>query len=335
MMPNPLATRPPLGDSASVQGATLSGEALATADGAVVAAMVRMVEDGLGSEHSRRAYRRALQDFLVWRRLNGTARLNKAMVQRYVAGLRRAGLSAANVNQRLSAIRKLAAEACDNGLMPAQVAAGIQRVRSIRQEGMRTGNWLTLADAQALLNAPDPRTLKGLRDRALLAILLGTGVRRSEAAGLMMEQVQQRDGRWVIVDLVGKRNKVRTVPMPSWCKAAIDAWTDAIGSTSGRLFRPINKGDRLAGDRITAQSVYVTIKAHAKGFGLRIAAHDTRRTFAKLAHKGGAATEQIQLTLGHQSLATTERYLGLEQDLNDAPCDHLGLRCLGLRPSLT
>ncbi len=210
--------------------------------------------------------------------------------------------------------------------MLAQVAVGIQRVCSARQEGMRTGNWFTLADAQALLNAPDPRTLKGLRDRALLGLLLGTSLRRSEVAGLMIEQVQQRDGRWVIVDLAGKRNKVRTVPMSSWCKAAIDAWTAALGSTSGRLFRPVNKGDRLAGDRIIAQSVYVTIKTHAKDLGLRIAAHDTRRTFAKLAHKGGAATEQIQLTLGHQSPATTERYLGLEQDLTDAPCDHLGLR---------
>ena len=60
--------------------------------------------------------------------------------------------------------------------------------------------------------------------------------------------------------------------------------------------------------------------------GMDVAAHDTRRTFAKLAYKGGAALDQVSLTLGHESLATTQRYLGLEQDLTDAPCDHLGLR---------
>jgi site-specific recombinase XerD len=304
----------------------MSGKSLAHTDDTLIATMVQMVEDALTSAHSKRAYRRALIDFLAWYRGSGQTQLNKATVQRYATELYAEGASAANINQRLSAIRKLASEACDNDVLPPQVATGIQRVRGIRQEGRCTGNWLTLREAQLLMNAPDPRTLKGKRDRALLGVLLGTGVRRSEAAGLTLEQVQQRDGRWVIADLIGKRNKMRTVPMPSWCKMAIDAWTRAAVIICGRLFRPVNKGDHLVGEGIAAQSVYVAIKTHARPIGMTLAAHDTRRTFAKLAHKGGAATEQIQLTLGHQSLTTTERYLGLEQDLTDAPCDHLGLR---------
>lgn len=60
--------------------------------------------------------------------------------------------------------------------------------------------------------------------------------------------------------------------------------------------------------------------------GVAIAPHDLRRTFAKLAHQGRAALEQIQISLGHASIQTTERYLGVEQDLLDAPCDHLGIR---------
>ncbi len=60
-----------------------------------------------------------------------------------------------------------------------------------------------------------------------------------------------------------------------------------------------------------------------------IAPHDLRRTFAKLAHKGGSPIDQIQLSLGHDSIQTTEKYLGVEQDLTDAPCDHLGLRISG------
>src|SRR5215469_4150583 len=87
------------------------------------------------------------------------------------------------------------------------------------------GNWLSQKQAQALLNTPDITTLKGLRDRAIIAALLGCGLRRSEVAALTMEHIQQRDGRWVILDLVSKHKRVRTVPMPTWVKVAIDAWT--------------------------------------------------------------------------------------------------------------
>lgn len=68
------------------------------------------------------------------------------------------------------------------------------------------------------------------------------------------------------------------------------------------------------------------VERYSAQLGIRVAPHDLRRTFAKLARKGHAPLEQIQLSLGHASVQTTERYLGLEQDLVDGPCDHLGLR---------
>jgi len=115
--------------------------------------------------------------------------------------------------------------------------------------------------------------------------------------------------------------------MPSWTKAAIDEWMAAAGFISGRIFRAVNKGDKLAGESMTAQSIFETVKKYAAEIGAgNIAPHDLRRTFAKLAHKGRAALEQIQLSLGHASIQTTERYLGVRQDLTDAPCDHLGLK---------
>jgi site-specific recombinase XerD len=288
---------------------------------------VEMVLDGLASEHSRRAYQRALSDFFHWHRGAGRSRLNKAVVQRYASELREAGMSASSVNQRLSAIRKLAAEAADNGLLDAQVAGGIRAVKGARQEGRRAGNWLTRDEAQTWLGAPDKRTMKGRRDRALLAVLIGCGLRRSEAASLTFEHVQQRDGRWVLVDLIGKRDKVRSVPMPNWAKAAIDEWSKASEVSEGLVFRAVNKGDRVVGEGITPQAVYNIIVGYAEDLKKKgVAPHDLRRTFAKLAHKGGAAIDQIQLSLGHESIQTTEDYLGVEQDLTDAPCDHLGLR---------
>src|ERR1043166_7130855 len=276
-----------------VNGQALALKRLSEAE----ARAIEMVLDGLPSEHSRRAYERALTDFFHWHR--GVARppLNKAVVQRYASELREAGMSASSVNQRLSAIRKLVSEAADNGLLDPQTAGGIRAVKGAR------------------------------RDRALLAVLIGCGLRRSEAAGLTFEHVQQRDGRWVLVDLIGKRDKIRSVPMPNWAKAAIDEWSKASGVSEGPVFRAVNKGDRVVGGGITPQAIYNVVVGYAEELKKKgVAPHDLRRTFAKLAHKGGAAVDQIQLSLGHESIQTTEEYLGVEQDLTDAPCDHLGLR---------
>ncbi|MGH9615010.1 MAG: tyrosine-type recombinase/integrase, partial [Bryobacteraceae bacterium] len=271
---------------------------------------------------------RAITDFLNWCSTTapGTG-FTKATVQAYRARLVEQALAASTINVSMSAIRRLAAEAADNGLMAPELAAGIGRVKGIKKEGIRTGNWLTAHQAEKLINAAGTETLKGKRDRALLAILIGCGLRREETAVLTLEHVQQRDARWVIVDMKGKGGRVRSVPMPSWTKLAIDDWTTAAGFKTGRVFRPVNKGDRLCGDTMTAQSIFETVKKYAAEIGLKeIAPHDLRRTFAKLAHKGRAALEQIQLSLGHASIQTTERYLGVRQDLTDAPCDRLGLK---------
>jgi integrase len=173
------------------------------------------------------------------------------------------------------------------------------------------------------LKAPDTKTLRGRRGRALLALPIGCGLRRAEAAGLTFDHVQQRDGRYVLIDLIGKRDKVRSVPMPNWAKAAIDEWSSASGVSEGLAFRAVNKGDRVMGDGITPQAIYNIIVRYAEDLQKKgVAPHDLRRTFAKLAHKGGAAIDQIQLSLGHESIQTTEEYLGVEQDLTEAPCDH-------------
>ena len=227
----------------------------------------------------------------------------------------------------MTALRRLAAEAADNGLLAPEIAAAITRVKGARRQGVRIGNWLSVPQAEALVNEPNTATRKGKRDRALLAVMLGCGLRREETAALTLEHIQQRDGRWVIVDLVGKGTRVRSVPMPSWAKAALDGWITSAEFTSGPVFRPVNKGGRVCGARMTAQAVFNTVKAYAGALGMKsFAPHDLRRSYAKLAHKGHAPLEQIQLSLGHASIQTTERYLGVEQDFTDAPCDHLGLR---------
>jgi integrase/recombinase XerD len=287
-----------------------------------------LVLDGLTSTESKRAYDTALDQFRAWCELQpDPAGFTKATVQAWRADLEAQGLAAATVNLRLSAVRKLAMEAADNGLLDRDTAAAIGRVKGPKTSGTRTGRWLTLEQAEKLLAAPNPATLKGMRDRALLAALVGCGLRRKEAVGLELNRIQQRDGRWVIPDLVGKGGRIRTVPMPAWCKWALDVWTAAAGITVGPVFRPVLKGGRMGPGRMTTQAAWDAVKLYGDRIGIPdLAPHDLRRTFAKLAHRGHAALEQIQLSLGHASVQTTERYLGVRQDLTDAPCDRLGLK---------
>jgi integrase len=131
----------------------------------------------------------------------------------------------------------------------------------------------------------------------------------------------------VLVDIVGKRNKIRSVLMPNWTKQAIEEYVIAADLGEGIVFRSVNKSERMARERMSEQAIYNVVGQYAEAQGLgNIAPHDLRRSFAKLAHKGGSGIDQIQLSHGHGSIQTTERYLGTEHYLTGAPCDHLGLR---------
>jgi integrase len=196
----------------------------------------------------------------------------------------------------------------------------------VKTIGVRTGNWLSLRQAQDLLSAPDGATMKGKRDRAILAVLLGCGLRRSEVAGLAFAHVQQRDGRWCIVDLIGKHGRVRTTPMPTWVKVAVDTWTSAAELVDGFIFRSVNRAGRVDGDRLGEKAVWQMVRLYAEVIGVPgLAPHDLRRTCAKLCRVAGGELEQIQLLLGHASVQTTEKYLGTKQNLVRAPNDAIQL----------
>ena len=286
-----------------------------------------LVLDSVSSPITKRVYNMALDEFLAWFQQAPRPGFTKATVSAWRVSLEARGLGSSSIIIRMSAIRKLAAEAADNGLLAPELAAGIARVRSAKSVGIRVGNWLSLRQAQSLLTAPDVSTMRGLRDRAILAVLLGCGLRRSEVAALTIAHVQQRDGRWCIVDLRGKHGRVRTAPMPTWVKVGIDAWTSAADVAEGYIFRPVNRADRVGGEPLGEEVVWQMLKQYAAAAGVPgIAPHDCRRTCAKLCRAAGGELEQIQLLLGHASVQTTERYLGTKQDLVHAPNDAIKLR---------
>src|SRR5579862_8021416 len=154
-----------------------------------------LVLDSVSSPITRRVYNLGLNEFFTWYGQEQRAGFTKGTVSAWRVALEGRGLGSISINGRITAVRKLAVEAADNGLLAPELAAGITRIKGVRAKGVRIGNWLSMRQAQPLLNTPDATTTKGLRDRAILAVLLGCGLRRSEVAALTFGHIQQRDGQ--------------------------------------------------------------------------------------------------------------------------------------------
>src|SRR6202162_6152077 len=130
----------------------------------------------LGSPESQRAYRVAIDDFIGWYCSEPRLAFNKTVVLRYRLQLEARHLSPSTINVRLAAVRRLAYEAADSGLLSPELAASIRRVRGPKKLGVRLGNWLTATQGKALLSVSAASSVQGKRDYAMLAWLLGCWV---------------------------------------------------------------------------------------------------------------------------------------------------------------
>ena len=280
----------------------------------------------LTSASGQRTYDHAIREFVAWYCSEPRLAFNRTVVLRYRIHLEQQHYAPATINLRLAAVRRVAYEAADAGLLSPELAAGIRRVKGVRRLGVRLGNWLTPEQGRRLLTRRTPTTPRVLRDHAMLAVLLGCGLRRGELLALELASVQQREDHWVIADLIGKGGHVRTVPMPGWVKAAMDAWTSVAGITEGAVFRAIDRRGRVWRTGMTATVLWDVVRVAAAEAGIeKLAPHDLRRTCARLCHLAGGELDQIQFLLGHVSIQTTERYLGCKQKLRHAVNDRLGI----------
>ena len=279
----------------------------------------QMVVDAVAAPTSKAAYGRALDQLF---RFAGDRALSRALLNEWRSSM--AGLAASTINVRLSAVRRLVAEARHAGMLDAEEAARLSDVPNIRERGTRLGNWLTKEQARELLAVPDRSTLKGKRDYAILGLLVGCALRRKELASLDVAEIQLRENRWVIADLRGKGGRIRTVAVPLWVRHAINAWQAAAGIEDGPLLRSIRKGGKV-GESLSDWAVWDIVGGAAREIGMeRFGAHDLRRTCAKLCRRAGGDLEQIKFLLGHSSIQTTERYLGSEQEIAAAVNDAIG-----------
>jgi integrase len=269
----------------------------------------------LESPASRRNYTRELTRWLEtgWP-------LDRTSVQAYMIHLRESGAGASTRNVALASIRLLAREANIRGLIDDATMMALERIEGAKPVGSRAGNWLQLPEVRALIDYAGTME-HGVRNQALLACMAGCGMRRAEVCALKWSQWQQREGRPVWVDVMGKGSKIRSIACPRWAEGYIEAWkgqTNGSEAVSVRIKGITREVARPFVFPISAQSVYLIVRDCAAKIGIDVLSpHDLRRTLAKLSRAGGAPIEQIQQMLGHASVQTTERYLGGTLELKE------------------
>jgi len=267
---------------------------------------IESVLNAMTSEHSKRAYKRALTDFIDWHTQQGQPMLNKALVNAYKAYLLDTGKGASVVNQSLCAIRKLIREAADNGAIDPINAQGIANVKGVKSEALPAGRAISQGELSAML-AICGRGTKGIRDSAIIAILYACGLRRSELTKLNLEGYDPDTGELKIIGAKG--NKSRTAYATNGAKLALDDWLTIRGNEPGALFLPIRKGGHVERDRLTTQAVYHILQTRAAQAGVsHLSPHDFRRSFVGDLLDAGADISTVQKMAGHADVSTTARY---------------------------
>lgn len=278
-----------------------------------------VVERGM-STHTVASYRRDLfryADFLTERGIGDPDKITAADITAHAAALstgegERPALAPASVARAVVAIRSLHRFAAEEGLTADNPAAQVQPPRP----GARLPKALSLSQVEALLAAPDTDTPTGLRDRALLELLYGTGARISEVVGLDVDDVSRLLGADADEDLglrlIGKGNKERLVPLGSFARQALDAWL-----VRGRPeFARRGSGGGAAlllnarGNRLSRQSAWAVLQAAAQAAKLEVevSPHTLRHSYATHLLDGGADVRVVQELLGHASVTTTQIY---------------------------
>jgi site-specific recombinase XerD len=215
----------------------------------------------------------------------------------------------ATANKMLCALRGVLREAQRLGQLSAEEYQRAADLASVRGARLPAGRALTADEMRALFAACDGRTLAGTRDRALLAVLRGCGLRRAELVALDVAHVAPADPGALALRVPGKGNKHRVVYLAGAGQQALAAWLRARGEAPGALFGAVNKAGRLEARRLTPQAVAYILGVLAKRAGVaKCSPHDARRSFISDLLDAGADLATVQQLAGHASVATTTRY---------------------------
>jgi len=255
---------------------------------------------GIENARTRRAYKARLSAFHAWLKTRKPNTIDARTVEKYLGYLASQGKETSTINQSLAAIRKLAAVNADYAIFRT-----IKTRKTAPSNGADTsqGRVLTKAQGGKLINAK-AETLRGLRGRALVAVLLGCGLKLREITSLEFEQIARQGRTWMI-----ELSDGRAIPLPAWAKRAIDVYARRAGIKQSKVFRRLEGTEGVSDDGLSEQIVYRTVTSYGNDLRIKVSPDDLRRTFANLAYDSGATLEQIQTLMGHDSIQNTQRLI--------------------------
>lgn len=279
----------------------------------------------IDNPRTRRAYQGDLEDFCGFVGLTGADEfraVTRAHVLAWRAQLEQRGLAGASIRRKLAALASLF-----DHLLESNAVSGGNPVHGVKRPKIETNEGKTPAlgdhQAKALLDAPDPETLKGRRDRAILAVLLYHGLRREEAARLMVADIQERRGI-THLQIHGKGGKLRYLPLHPTAAERIYAYLERSGhhqdDVQAPLFVPLR--GRSTGTGISANGIYSVVGSYAKAAGINVAGlgvHGLRATAATNALEHEADIAKVQAWLGHANISTTRIYDRRQLRPEDSP----------------
>ena len=271
-----------------------------------------LVAEKNASPYTVKNYRREIREFLDFLKEQGIESLeevDRAVLRRYLGKLQEAGYVKASIARRISELRSFCRYLVREGILPANPILAISSPKLPK----RLPHFLDLSEVEALLAAPDLSTPYGQRDRAIMEVLYGAGLRVSELVSLNLDNVDLRHGE---VRVLGKGSKERVGLLGEPAKRALRLYI-----RDGR--RQLLNERRLTnalflnrfGGRLSARSVDAILNKYAKLAGLRkrVTPHVLRHTFATHLLDGGADLRVVQELLGHADLSTTQIYTHVTQ----------------------
>jgi len=279
----------------------------------------------IDNPETRRAYQNDVQEFMTFAGIEDPRmfrQVGRAHVLAWRRDLERRSLAAATTRRKLSALSSLFDALCEANSIQGNPVDGVKRPRVESQEGKTPA--IGDHQARALLAAPEASTLQGLRDRAILAVLLYHGLRRAEVCRLDLVDLQDRRGvRHLQVH--GKGGKVRYIPLHPAAAGAITAYLEVDGRgehKAGALFRPVSNNTRDGDRAITPDGVYKVLARYAGKVGIDVTGfgpHALRATAITNALEHNADLKHVQDWVGHSNIATTRMYDRRRSRAEDSP----------------
>lgn len=234
--------------------------------------------------------------------------LRRPHIQSIMKKLKSEGLAPSTINVYLACLKGVAREAWSSDLMPQSAYLKISSMTAIRYERLPVGRSLSYRECKRLLATCDDGTVVGKRDKAILAMMMGCGLRRAEVVEL---NLQNWDSRTLSIRLIGKGNKERKVFLPTDLETIVKDWISVRGETEGPMFPRLKPGTTEVFEErhMNPCSIYRLLQGRSIKASLRgLTPHDLRRTFATRMLENGCDLFLLQRAMGHSTVATTARY---------------------------